>query len=36
MSERWRTAVTVGLTVTVAGLAASVITMLLLERSHRA
>jgi len=32
MSERWRTAVAVGLTVTFAGLAASTITMLLLRK----
>ncbi|PLS26279.1 hypothetical protein Uis4E_1854 [Bifidobacterium parmae] len=35
MSERWRTAIAVGLTVTVAGLAASTITMLLLKRRNR-
>ncbi|WP_277348195.1 hypothetical protein [Bifidobacterium oedipodis] len=35
MSNRWQTAVAVGITVAIAGLAASVLTMLLLrERTH--
>ncbi|OZG60396.1 hypothetical protein BMYO_0857 [Bifidobacterium myosotis] len=36
MNERWRLAITVGATVTAAGLAASLITMLLLKRKTRA
>lgn len=35
MSERWRTAIAVGLTVAFASLASSAVTMMLLSRKNR-